>query len=48
MSPLTVKVKNAEITSFNTFGFKTINPNKSVNTKFTFFKEESFNLLLEF
>ena len=48
MSPLTVKVKNAEITSFNTFGFKTINPNKSDNTKFTFFKEKSFNLLLGF
>ena len=28
MSPLTVKVKNAEITSFNTFGFYQINPKK--------------------
>ena len=47
MSPLIAEVKNAEMTSFNTFGFKQINPNKSVNTKFTFFKEKSFNLLLE-
>ena len=29
MSPLTVKVKDAEITRFNTFGFKTLNTNKS-------------------
>ena len=43
MSPLTVKEKNDLITSFNTFGFKQINPNKSA-----FFKEKSFNLLLEF
>ena len=48
MSPLTVKVKDAEITRFNTFGFKTINPNKSDNTKFTFFKEKSFKLLHKF
>ena len=38
MSPLTVKEKNDLITSFNTFGFKQINPNKPDNTKFTFFK----------
>ena len=49
MSPLTVQVKHAEITtSFNTFGLQQINQNKSVNTKFKFFKEKSFNLLLEF
>ena len=29
MSPLTVKAKDAEITRFNTFGFKTLNTNKS-------------------
>ena len=44
MSPLTVKVKNAERTSFNTFGFKQINPNQSDNTKCTYFKENKFQL----
>ena len=48
MSPLTVKEKNDLITSFNTFGFKQINPNKSYNIKFTFFEEKSFSLLLGF
>ena len=48
MSPLIAEVKNAEMTSFNTFGFKQINPNKSDNTKSTFFQEKSFNLLLGF
>ena len=48
MSPLIADVKNAEMTSFNTFGFKQINTNKSYNTKFKFFEEKSFSLLLGF
>ena len=48
MSPPTVKVKDAEITRFNTFGFKTLKYKQIRNTKFTFFKEKSFNLLHKF
>ena len=44
MSPLIAEVKNAEMTSFNTFGFKQINPNQSNKTKCTYFKENKFQL----